>query len=329
MDGIKIEEKDGEIKVGFNNDEIEYNVNELPLQTLKTIEIAAVQAVSGYLYGCILDSSIVKFLIEGKNNVKTEHFESVADYYENMKKIQKIVNNFTKTADKGAEQETDDFVMALIVNGAKNSYKEVDTFVNISMPIFENFVKVENLCAREISKEDFLKIVSGLNKKLTNNFNVLNKFSQNAEGLLLGDIEVVTALSDSFKKITKNLDPKNLKEDEFDEFLKDLKKVPAGDKSESEIQREFYIARANDLYNQLQFDWMRDLNKQVPFSAKERYNAYMTKFNKFSERFQMPLAEDTSLGMAKEICAQINNLMDYISNISSEAYSISPYSERE
>jgi len=51
------------------------------------------------------------------------------------------------------------------------------------------------------------------------------------------------------------------------------------------------------------------------------------KFKKFVERFNMPLDNSVSVGHAKEAYAQIKNLMDYVSKISENAYTVSVYGE--
>ena len=91
-----------------------------------------------------------------------------------------------------------------------------------------------------------------------------------------------------------------------------------------------WIKKANDLYDELCLDFMRDLEKQYSASTKDMYETFVNvKFKKFVERFSMPLDGSVSVGQAKEAYSQIMNLMDYISKISENAYTISVYSEKQ
>ena len=72
-------------------------------------------------------------------------------------------------------------------------------------------------------------------------------------------------------------------------------------------------------------DYVRDLEKQLPFSAKDLYNKFLEKLNKFKTQFHMPLTRDDSIGHAKECCGKIRKLMEEVSFISENAYTISMY----
>ena len=97
-----------------------------------------------------------------------------------------------------------------------------------------------------------------------------------------------------------------------------------------ENERKMWIKKANDLYDELCLDFMRDLEKQYSASTKDMYETFVNvKFKKFVERFSMPLDGSISVGQAKEAYSQIMNLMDYISKISENAYTISVYSEKQ
>ncbi|MBO5344940.1 MAG: hypothetical protein J6A51_03485, partial [Clostridia bacterium] len=96
--------------------------------------------------------------------------------------------------------------------------------------------------------------------------------------------------------------------------------------SPAEQERRAMIERANNLYDELCIDFMRDLQSQYALSSKDLYENFVNvKFKKFVERFQMPLSSSTSTGTANEVAAQIRNLMNYISKISENSYTTSVY----
>lgn len=96
--------------------------------------------------------------------------------------------------------------------------------------------------------------------------------------------------------------------------------------SPAEQERQDAIKHANDLYEELCQDFMRDLQSQYALSTKDMYEYFVNvKFKKFVERFHMPLSSSATIGTANEAAAQIRNLMNYVSKISENSYTTSVY----
>ena len=96
--------------------------------------------------------------------------------------------------------------------------------------------------------------------------------------------------------------------------------------SPAEQERQDAIKKANDMYEELCQDFMRDLQSQYALSSKDLYENFVNvKFKKFVERFSMPLSNSVSLGTANEAANQIRNLMNYVSKISENSYTTSVY----
>ncbi len=131
---------------------------------------------------------------------------------------------------------------------------------------------------------------------------------------------------------TRNLISEYRKEKEREALQKSAQGKPTikyiPEISPAEQERLKTIKQANDLYQELCLDFMRDLEKQYSESTKDMYEIFVNvKFKKFTERFNMPLSNDVSIGQAREAYAQIRNLMNYISKISENAYTISVYGD--
>lgn len=98
----------------------------------------------------------------------------------------------------------------------------------------------------------------------------------------------------------------------------------------AEIERTKMINEANMMYDELVRNTMRDLEKQVPYSVREMYDYFVNvKFAKFVKNFSMPLSSSTKASVAKEVCAQINELNNYVSKISENAVTTNVYMMKE
>ena len=98
----------------------------------------------------------------------------------------------------------------------------------------------------------------------------------------------------------------------------------------AEQERLNMISEANMMYDELCRNTMRDLENQVPYSVRDMYDYFVNvKFAKFVKNFSMPLSSSTKLSVAKEVCAQINELNNYISKISENAATTNIYMMKE
>lgn len=326
MRGIKIEKNNDIVDVFFSEDSVDFNVNDLNVGTLKTIEEGAISGILNHLQSQILNLPFIKVvLLKELDVVSLKELEEnlidceyICDYEDNMIQVKNAIDRFVQFAEKGAKNELiEDF--PLIIDDARNSYKEVASFINKILPVFTNARKVEQFGVDDTSKKRYLEVVTELNERIIRHMENADKYVKESTGYFFGNKEIYGKLTEIFKTLVKDMNIKYLKEEQSRGISK-IKEPQIIKKSEAEVEREKYIEKANDLYMQLRLDWMRDLESQVPYLSRDKYQAFLNKFNKFNDTFEMPLVKTTSIGKAKEACDQINNLMNNISNISETAY---------
>ena len=91
--------------------------------------------------------------------------------------------------------------------------------------------------------------------------------------------------------------------------------------NQKELERVDAIKKANDLYDRFCVDFMRDLEKEVSLMNRDMYEELIDKFERFLKRFPMPLASNTSIGMANEAYSQIDRMINMVYEISKNTYS--------
>ena len=177
-----------------------------------------------------------------------------------------------------------------------------------------------------MSKSEYFRLSTHFNKKIVSIFDKISDMVEEGDDVVLGDKELYNKIGEIYALMTLkyqlfyNLENKKKQQEE-------PKTYSAPQVSESEKTRLLTIKKANDLYKELYLDWIRDLDSQVPYSTKDKAELIKEKYIKLAERFNLPLRNDTSLGQAKEVCNQINNLMNNISELSSQSYNINAYKE--
>ena len=213
-----------------------------------------------------------------------------------------------------------------------DTIKKIDTFVQF----FESAKRAESVYSNKyVSDKEFLRLIEVFNtrmeKSLTSaqavvknwdttgmiskgqliNWNTSEMKNNNAFGNL---VEGFKGLSSSILKSAKEIC------DEQEKSQKEQKKEVGKVVSEAEQQRLKTIKEANSLYDELINDTMRDLQSQVPYSAKDMYEYFVSnKLAKFKKEHKMPLLETASLKQAQEVVSQLNNLFNYVSKISENA----------
>ena len=249
--------------------------------------------------------------------------KNVNDYYKGLKDIKPIIINFLCVAIVGNENKIfEEAINDDLLNDFAHSYMNI--YDNV-LEYYKTCAKIEALNSQELSKEEYFRISSKFNKKIVSIFDECSK-------MLVGPIENDSLLGskDTCDKICDVYALMAIKYELcFDTEAKkektEQKQTIIAQISESEKERINQIQKANEMYNQLYFDWIRDLDNQSPQSTRDKAKLIKDKFEKMRERFKMPLNKNTSLGMAKEVCSQINNLMDNITDLSHESYNISSY----
>jgi len=332
MKGINIEEINDRFDVSFSDDSVEYDINNLDLQMLKIIEEGAISGILDQIQHHILTLPFIRLvLVKELEEGLEQDCTYIYDYADNMTKVRDSLRKFIQVSENGVKNKTNHELLnslAVGVADVRKSYNEMSVLMYKLQPIYTTACKVEEFGLNDVSKECYLEVVTELNNKIAKIIDNVDKFAGQTTGHFVGNPNFYGELAKIFRLVTENMDIKYLQRIDLEDNIETKLKPIVPQKSQSEIERESFINKANDLYNQLCLDWIRDLEKQVPHSSKDRYKAFIAKFNKFNETFEMPLMKTTTLGKAKEACNQINNLMNYISDISSEAYTTSVYDEK-
>ena len=281
------------------------------------------------IYKLIVSNPIVLAVAMSKGKVSRP--STIKDYTSNIQILHGDLKNFGKEMDTAVARNEDGGYIVFRTEENRASFRQFLKFMNNASLIFPIAVKAEKVCLdKKLSDLEFLKIVCEYNKKiaelLENSFEKIDNLYVVGPGF---DI-MLTDFINNFKTNIQSVEQyKTMVLDEENAKKQTIAVKPAAIASQispKEQERIEWINKANDLYNQLCVDFMRDLEKQVPQSTRDMYRYFIdVKFAGFVKRFQPPLSNSATVGMAKEAYSQINKLMDYITEISKNSYTISVY----
>lgn len=148
--------------------------------------------------------------------------------------------------------------------------------------------------------------------------NIFNDLSEHLK-LLVEMVNAIVSHEREMKKESEKLKREVAMVEEKSRAIK----LPFNDAEQKRLQ---LIEKANSYYEEFCLDFMRDLEKQVPFSASDMYEEFIgVKFAKFIKTYNMPLSNNVSEGVATEVIYQINLMIDYISKIKQNSYVTSVY----
>ena len=192
--------------------------------------------------------------------------------------------------------------------------KVVDAFV----PYFENAVKAERVCSdKYLRAGEFARLIGMFNAKMEESLVSANSLIQNWDNSGSVNDIAYDVLVDGFKEKSKEILSSATKAIDSNEKQQLVPKISEPVVSEEEGIRLQTIAQANYLYDELVNDTMRDLQEQVPYSAREMYAYFVdVKFANFVKEHKMPLAKSTSLKQAQDVVSKLNGLYNYVSKIS-------------
>ena len=258
--------------------------------------------------------------------------EEFGDYNRNLQKIVAEFERYKKFAD--AMKQRKDGVISMFC-------KELDKFQGFVGDVvkfntmaqkgkkycFENNPQFYNFAEQTTANNKKLIAQLELCKNKLASFEYMQKdYSEQGVGVFAALADEWSIFNDFMAKAgKKDRDFRESVQAEIDKAKRTSGKV-VSTVSPAEQERLAAIKNANDLYEELCQDFMRDLQSQYALSSKDMYETFINvKFKKFVERFHMPLSNSVSVGTANEASAQIRNLMNYISKISENSYTTSVY----
>ena len=318
------------------NNELEYHINNQQFDTMdfldcikKQVEILLLKSINNF-YAFIIDHPLIKGVIASRRRLDKP--EEIKDYKKNLEVVLQIFKDIIKVQNSLLKPRELDKLKC--VRDLNKSYcyflEQVVQFVSVANYITQS--------GQDKQQEAYFKLVTKKYpemKKYINNalisFQTLNE-SKEREDYVKHFKDTVDYFEDCFGDILKLIDQIK-EEDKERQTTPILETTPIAHRMAVEIspkeqERRAAILRANSLYEELCIDFMRDLEKQVPITAKHMYEEFVdVKFKNFVERYPMPIASDASEGYAKEVIFQLNKLIDYISKISQSSYVTMPFIE--
>ena len=302
----------------------------LPME-LVSLQNMMIDLTANTVYSYITNHQDVKRFTTSDNAALTQ-IEDFGDYNRNLQKIMAEFERYKKFAD-GMKQRKDGLISVFCkeIEKFQNLISEVIKFNTIAHKgkkmCFESNLQFANFA--EQTSANNRKLIAQLMacKKKVAEFEYLNK-EYTEQGIGAFD-----ALADEFSIFNDFVVNAGKKDKEFRESVQAEIDKARMEKSKvqpsvspAEQERLNAIKKANDLYDELCQDFIRDLQSQYALSSKDMYETFINvKFKKFMERFNMPLSNSASIGTANEAAAQIRNLMNYVSKISENSYTTSVY----
>ncbi len=254
-------------------------------------------AMSGFLF----NNEPVKNVEAFKKKIK-DFNEFLVGYNKMFKTSMLSLNGVIREKDSNK-------MLELFENFTAETQNSYDDVLNTYTPFNQNDKTVSNL-------KEILRLYTAQNNSNLQDFKTIVEKANNIENVFTSLKE--TALE---AENTKNLLENEQRAKEIENQKIEIEKQ----KEAKEAERIAMIDKANDLFDRLCEDFMRDLQKQVPYSAKAQYEEFVNvKFKEFMKEYRMPLSKRATIKEAKDVCKKINGLFDDISKISSESYVIEP-----
>lgn len=257
--------------------------------------------------------------------------QNLHDYYQNLKILKKECETLKTVIDEVAGTSK-------IVVGGKDSqfnyYRQARRdFENIVRGLFDFVAQALYLAEQAEMKKgkSYLKVatqtmtnMSGSLRNLTKYIAVANRQEseyvetfEEVQTFFDSSLGVIVDFYEQFKTDEKKKKDAEIATSKCVDESKVIKIAP----NQKELERIDAIKKANDLYDRFCIDFMRDLEKEVSLMNRDMYEELIDKFERFLKRFPMPLASNTSVGMANEAYSQINKFIECVYEISRNTYS--------
>ncbi|MBR7172332.1 MAG: hypothetical protein IKD36_00885 [Clostridia bacterium] len=308
----------------------------LPLE-LASVENLLIGLISSTVYKLVKQNPVVHSF-ELSKKITLKPIEELSDYNDNMQVIKTALVAYKTYLNsiRGTEDELK--LQHFHTQESRKKYDNLQEFVNELSKFFTLAEKAQNICfERNQNFAEFSSLTTALNKKMIAALKTCSAKVAVVEDLGFGlaetGKEVFADFATELSIFNSHMINAAKKDKAFrDDVQAEIEKAKLERSkveptiSPAEQERLAAIKKANDLYEELCLDFMRDLEKQYALSSKDMYEYFVdVKFKKFVERFHMPLSNSTSLGTANEAQAQIKNLMNYVSKISENSYTTSVY----
>ena len=318
--------KDPALREQFN----EIIEHALPMEMV-SLQNMMIDLTANTIYSYIKNHQDVKRFMSSET-VSLAPVEEFSDYNRNLQMIKAEFERYKKFAD-GMKQRKDGLISMFCT--------ELDKFQAFISEVIKFNTYAQK--GKKLCFEDSLRFDSFAEQSSANNKRIilqllackqkLGEFKYMQTGYAEQGIGVFGDLADEWMIFNEQMAKAGKKDKEFrDSVQAEIDKARLEKSkveptiSPAEQERRDAIKKANEWYEELCQDFMRDLQSQYALSSRDLYENFVNvKFKKFVERFSMPLSSSTSLGTANEAANQIRNLMNYVSKISENSYTTSVY----
>ena len=268
-------------------------------------------------------STIISFLTVDTKYARQKHNFETAEGMRNA--LSELMISYRQF--EGLAKNPDKYIKELGPRFKTNveRYGIVHKFMIAVYSVLSEAAKIEKLMNKKIDKDNFIQTIAIMNKKIEDVLvKAISELSveENSGFDIDNCLEMLHCLSADFACIDYS-DIVREKQAELAVASKE-KQVEVvrteAKPNEKEMERISKINEANDMFERFKLDFMRDLEKEVSMMNRTEYEALIDKFERFINRFKMPLSSSTSIGMAIEACSQLQKMMDTVGEISKNTY---------
>ncbi len=255
--------------------------------------------------------------IEKPQNIKT--------YARNIKGLLGSFSKFNKDMEIAVREKIDSNYIIFNTEENRQVFKDFYTYVQALLPYFETAAKIEAVCTdKKTTEGQFYSVVAKMNAKAGEALvDAVSKSSvAGSEVGIDGFVSMNNTLLNFFDKHSNVVaymgalyaeGEKAQEEARIENEKSNKKQVEI---TPAEQERQDAIKRVNSKYEEFVNDTMRDLQMQVPYSAREKYEKMLKKFETFVNNFTMPLAQNANIKYIQKVEGQLDEIINDVSRIS-------------
>lgn len=271
---------------------------------------------SGLKQICDCTDGLVRFM-SSKNN-----------FYRNF--IKKVKKNQFDSDDEDKKQKCAE----LLELSKTQDYQQMNGEFDIYEDILKAISKVTKSCLSvytmlegvEAADSTIIQNLSALNAKIANGVQAVHTYVNKSMAAYPSEKRFVEVLVPTVKHNIDILTDgyQAIIDSSLQNQTKAASQKPATVISAAEQERLACIKKANDAYKRLTDDLLVDVKKQYAATTIKQYHDLMNAVDEFEAEYKLPLAQNTSIGAAKNALYRINDfaevLQDCVSELASKSY---------
>ncbi len=295
--------------------------NQEDVDNVRDLEKLMINSYAAEFFDVLLNQSSVHaiMLMHGiTTNIEAERcLAGIKEFLDKIAVHFRRYNGLAKNQEVNIERLGDAFTGSVKKFASTQGYIfDYSEFVNTA-------IKFEKFLGKKQSGDEFFLIANNYNRKMEEMLTrlVINLETKGSDGFDMDELsDILFRYSADIDLLDMSNDVKIKRELEAIERNKNMVIVKSEGVNQKEQERVARIRDANDLFERFKIDFLRDLEKEVSLMNRDMYDALISKFERFISNFQMPLSNETSLGMANEAYSQISNMIEKVYEISRNTY---------